>query len=47
MQNVRRFAQMEDGEREKATFSDDSGGCGLICQMWERRAKSAPYLVEK
>ena len=47
MRNVRRFAQMEDGALKKATFSDDGGGCSLICQMWGRRVKSAPYLVKK
>ena len=47
MQNVRRFAQMEDGALKKATFSDNGGGCSLICQMWGRCVKSAPYLVKK
>ena len=47
MECVRRFAQMEDEAPKKATFSDAGGECGLVCQMWERGAKSAPYLVKK
>ena len=47
MECVRRFAQMEDEASKKATFSDAGGECGLVCQMWERGAKSAPYLVKK
>lgn len=47
MECVRRFAQMEDEASKKATFSDAGGECELVCQMWERGAKSAPYLVKK